>query len=217
MARHTKIEAQLTRTRIVEAALAAFAEHGVRATSLGDVATRADVTRGAVYWHFADKPALVCEVIAGLEWPLDIGADIEAYGAHPQPLLLLRRQLWRQMERCVQTPWQWQRVKLVLRHGIRSELSPAPVAQLEELMARTVQRLGQVMAIAHGRGQLRDGLAPPSVAQGLHAVGKAMLAEHASEPAHSQRPVSPLCLELFMKGAAAEAVQMAPAPSLRLR
>ncbi|HEX7866580.1 MAG TPA: TetR family transcriptional regulator [Variovorax sp.] len=205
MARHTKVEAQLTRTRIVEAALAAFAERGVRATSLEDVAARADVTRGAVYWHFADKPALVSEVIAGLEWPLDISADIEAYGAHPQPLLLLRRQLWRQMERCVQTPWQWRRVKLVLSHGIRSELSPSSVAQLEELMTRTVQRLGHVMAIAYRRGQLRAGLAPSSVAQGLHAVGKAMLAEHAGEPVHSQRPVSPLCLELFMRGAAAKA------------
>lgn len=216
MARQTKLDAQLTRTRIVEAALAAFAGRGVRATTLEDVAACAGVTRGAVYWHFADKPALVSEVISGLEWPLDIGPDIESYREHPLPLRLLRLQLWRQMERCVSATRQWQQVQLVLGHGVRSELGGAPLAQLEETMARTVQRLGRVMTIAHRRGQLRAGLAPMAVARGLHAVGRAMLAEHASEPAHSQRPVSPLCLELFMKGAAAETVQVAPVLSPRL-
>jgi TetR/AcrR family acrAB operon transcriptional repressor len=205
VARQTKSEAQLTRARIVEAALAAFAGRGVRATTLEDVAACAGVTRGAVYWHFADKPSLVSEVISGLEWPLDIGADIESYCRHPQPLRLLRLQLWQQMERCVGTTRQWQQVQLVLGHGVRSELGAASLAQLEETMARTIQRLGRVMTIAHGHGQLRAGLAPIAVARGLHTVGKAMLSEHASEPAPAPRLASPLCLELFMAGAAAGA------------
>ena len=205
MARQTKLEAQLTRARIVEAALAAFAGRGVRATTLEDVAACAGVTRGAVYWHFADKPALVSEVIAGLEWPLDIGADIESYREHPQPLGLLRLQMWRQLERCVGATRQWQQVQLVLGHGVRSELGAASLARLEQTMARTVQRLGRVMTIAHRRGQLRAGLAPMAVARGLHAVGRAMLSEHASEPGRPPRLASPLCLELFMAGAATAA------------
>lgn len=203
MGRQTKLEAQLTRTRIVEAALAAFAGRGVRATTLEDVAACAGVTRGAVYWHFADKPALVSEVIAGLEWPLDIGPEIESYREHPWPLRLLRLQLWRQMERCVSATRQWQQVQLVLGHGARLELGGACLAQLEETMARTVQRLSRVMTIAHRRGQLRAGLAPVAVARGLHAVGRAMLSEHASGLAPSPRLVSPLCLELFIRGATA--------------
>lgn len=203
MARHTKAEAELTRSRIVEAALAAFAANGVRGTTLEDVAVRAGVTRGAVYWHFADKQALVSEVIARLEWPLDIGEDIEAYHAHPQPLQLLLQQLRQQMEHCVNAPSQWGTVKLVLRHSVRSELPSDSMTQVEHAMVETVRRLSRVMAIAHHRRQLRAGLSPMSVAHGLHAVGIGMLAQHAREAMHTQRQVSPLCLELFLTGASA--------------
>lgn len=201
MVRRTKAETEITRSRIIEAALAAFAASGVRGTTLEDVAVRAGVTRGAVYWHFSDKLALVSEMIASLEWPLDIGADIASYHAHPQPLELLLQQLWRQMERCMNSPSQWRTVRLVLRHGVRSELPANSIMQVEHAMAETVQRLGRVMTIPHHRCQLRTGLNPMSVARGLHAVGIGMLSEHTRGPVHARREVSPLCLELLLLGA----------------
>ncbi len=201
MVRHTKIDARLTHLRIVEAALAAFAENGVPATTLEDVAVRAGVTRGAVYWHFADKPALVSEASEGLVWPLDVGADIDLYQAHPLPLQLLCQRLWQQMEQCVRAPIHWQRVKLVLAPGIRSALSPSAFKQVEEAMASAARHLGQVMAIARDRGQLLEGLCPKAVGDGLHALGKGMLWEHASERSNASRLASPLCLDLFLFGA----------------
>ena len=202
MVRHTKTEAQVTRMRIVEGALAAFAESGVRTTTLEHVAERAGVTRGAVYWHFADKVALVSEATAGLAWPLDVGADMDLYRAHPLPLQLLCRKLWRQMEQCVSAPIHWQKVKLVLAHDLRSELSPSALKQLEKVMASAAGHLGQVMTIARERGQLLDGLCPLAAGQGLHAIGKGMLWAHASDVSDAPRLASPLCLELFMAGAA---------------
>lgn len=199
--RHTKAEADRTRTRVLEAALVAFAEGGVRATSLEDVAARAGVTRGAVYWHFADKAALVIELVEGVRWPLDIGDDVAAYEAHPQPLELLREQLCRQIERCMADPWQSRAVKIVLRHGVESELPAPAVARVEGALAETVWRLGRVMTIAHRRGQLRAGLRPASVARCLHAVGIGVLSDYASEAAAARQNASPLCLELFMAGA----------------
>lgn len=201
MVRHTKAEADRTRTRVLEAALAAFAEGGVRTTSLEDVAARAGVTRGAVYWHFADKAALVTELVEGVRWPLDIGDDVAAYEAHPQPLELLREQLCRQIERCMADPWQSRAVKIVLRHGVESELPAPAVARVEGALAETVWRLGRVMTIAHRRGQLRAGLRPASVARCLHAVGIGVLSDYASEAAAARQNASPLCLELFMAGA----------------
>ncbi|MPY82834.1 MAG: TetR family transcriptional regulator [Actinophytocola sp.] len=50
--------AEATRAAIVDAATTLFAEHGFAATSLEDVAAAAQVTRGAVYHHFAGKQAL---------------------------------------------------------------------------------------------------------------------------------------------------------------
>jgi AcrR family transcriptional regulator len=53
---------QQTRQRIVEGALKLFAERGVDATSIRDIATSAMITEPAVYRHFRSKEDLVWEI-----------------------------------------------------------------------------------------------------------------------------------------------------------
>jgi TetR/AcrR family acrAB operon transcriptional repressor len=55
MARRKKEDALETRERILDAASEIFNERGLARPSLTDVATRAGVTRGAVYGHFENK------------------------------------------------------------------------------------------------------------------------------------------------------------------
>lgn len=47
-----------TRTRIVEAAISAFAQHGYDGAATRDIATRADTSQGLVSYHFASKAEL---------------------------------------------------------------------------------------------------------------------------------------------------------------
>ena len=63
MARRTKDEAEKTRDALLDAAEDIFYAQGVSRTSLEQIAAKAGVTRGAVYWHFKDKLAL-CEAMA---------------------------------------------------------------------------------------------------------------------------------------------------------
>ena len=58
MARKTKEEAERTRQQIIQAARQVFHACGVSRTSLENIAKAAGVTRGAVYWHFANKADL---------------------------------------------------------------------------------------------------------------------------------------------------------------
>jgi len=58
MARKTKEDAEITRQRIIDAAREVFSTHGVSKTSLEKIAKHANVTRGAVYWHFENKAEL---------------------------------------------------------------------------------------------------------------------------------------------------------------
>lgn len=55
MARKTKAEAEQTRLDILNAALGLFHERGYSRTTLDQIARKAGVTRGAIYWHFKDK------------------------------------------------------------------------------------------------------------------------------------------------------------------
>jgi AcrR family transcriptional regulator len=53
--RKTKEDADNTKQSILDAAVRLFSEHGVAKTSLQKIAQAANVTRGAVYWHFSSK------------------------------------------------------------------------------------------------------------------------------------------------------------------
>lgn len=53
----------LARTRVLDAALALFAEHGVHGTSLQMIADRVGVTKAAVYYQFRSKEDIALEVL----------------------------------------------------------------------------------------------------------------------------------------------------------
>lgn len=55
MVRKTKLDAELTRQSIIDAAREVFLTRGVSRSTLEHIAAQADVTRGAVYWHFKNK------------------------------------------------------------------------------------------------------------------------------------------------------------------
>lgn len=59
MARRTKEGAEETRANILKAALSLFSSQGVSGTTLTEVANKAGVTRGAIYWHFDNKDHLL--------------------------------------------------------------------------------------------------------------------------------------------------------------
>src|SRR4029077_16564317 len=56
--RRTKRESERTQQGILAAARKVFARQGVTRTTFEEIAAAAGVTRGAIYWHFADKTEL---------------------------------------------------------------------------------------------------------------------------------------------------------------
>jgi len=50
-----------TQARILDAAIALFAERGYDGASIREIAARADVSRATVFWHFGDKSTLFQE------------------------------------------------------------------------------------------------------------------------------------------------------------
>jgi TetR/AcrR family acrAB operon transcriptional repressor len=68
--RRTKEEAEQTRRRIMQAALRTFDRRGIARTTLEQVARAARVTRGAIYWHFSGKQALLRAIRDEVSLPL---------------------------------------------------------------------------------------------------------------------------------------------------
>ena len=61
--RRTKEDAAKTKKKIVRCAVGLFIKNGYENTSLNMIASKAGVTKGAIYWHFEDKDALLSEIM----------------------------------------------------------------------------------------------------------------------------------------------------------
>lgn len=90
MARKTKQQALETRQQILDAALYCFSTRGVSSTSLSDIATRAGVSRGAIYWHFKNKNDILNEIWLQCDESLD-QRELEFQVLYPEdPLAQMR-------------------------------------------------------------------------------------------------------------------------------
>lgn len=88
--RRTKEEAEATRVSIIESALPLFARKGPTATSLSEVAKAADVTRGAIYWHFKNKWELLDGLLEYYTKPVNTLGMASIDEEQPDPLGKLR-------------------------------------------------------------------------------------------------------------------------------
>jgi len=198
------LRSERTHVTLLDAALTAFAQRGIRATTLEDVAMAAKVTRGAVYWHFANKAAMVREVLNDLAWPFNIGTDIQVYRDSGNPMQLLRDVLWLRMKNCLDDATQFRMIQLLLKSNGAGDLPQDLSSKLEEMSALSIQSLTAVLNICYLRRVLRRGLTPLDVAMSIHATGLGVLAENASLLSHSLARPFFLPLELVLLGACKE-------------
>jgi TetR/AcrR family transcriptional regulator, acrAB operon repressor len=89
--RRTKEEAQETRNRILDAAEQVFHARGVARASLEDIAAEAEVTRGAIYWHFRDKAELFEAMMQRVMLPAEEMLGCNTLTCAGDPLASLRK------------------------------------------------------------------------------------------------------------------------------
>lgn len=71
MARRTKEQAEQTKQALLDTALEMFSQQGISQTSLKSIAAGAEVTHGALYWHFKNRTDLVETLYEERSLPLD--------------------------------------------------------------------------------------------------------------------------------------------------
>lgn len=159
--RRTKEQAEQTRRNIMAAALRTFSRRGIAHTTLEDIATAARVTRGAIYWHFADKNALIRAIRADVSVPLITQADFTLLtDRESDPLERVERFLL-DLVNAIEADSRTRQALCVL--SFKCEYVGELKLELKEY-ARNNERLRktltEIYAEARSRGQLREGLAP---------------------------------------------------------
>jgi len=164
MVRKTKAEAEQTRQEIIDAARCVFHECGVSRTSLEKVARVAGVTRGAVYWHFANKAELF---FAMREDSLKILDKVDAYLEAmdiPDPLDAIERSLLEFFSILEGDAVVRQTFEIM---SLRCEYVDEFASVLEEVNKPCLDFLAKLKVTyqrAEAAGYLRDGLEPEAMA-----------------------------------------------------
>lgn len=142
---------ETSRQRIFAAAVELIAEHGFAATTVDEIAERAGVAKGTVYYNFASKASLFSELLEyGIDRmavrlreaaeghaPLDaleavVGAELEFIGEYDAFARVLLAESWR-------TGGDWQQAARLIRE-------------------RAIEVIADVLRAAVARGELRADL-----------------------------------------------------------
>lgn len=130
-----------TRKAVLEAAAEVFDERGYAATSMAEVLARAQVTKGALYFHFASKEELAQAVIGAQAGFTDAGQD---YTSPLQAVIDLSHRIARGLQRDVLLR---AAIRLVIEQG--SFTTPSPASYL-----LWIETLRNLLEEARGRHEL---------------------------------------------------------------
>ena len=141
MPRRTKAEAQATKESVLNSALVLFSEKGYARTTFTDIARRIGMTRGAVYWHFDSKQALLVEMIEYVRqrtlkvicWTANVQSIEElrrGFIAHTK--ILLDDPVIRDFEFFLAFQMEWSEELLTKTHEMMAKFRNDPLAEIKQ-------------------------------------------------------------------------------------
>ena len=184
MARRTKEEAAATRERILDAAAQVFAEQGVSHASLEQVAEAAQVTRGAVYFHFRDKCALFQALMDRSPFPVDAVHEASCSAGTPaDPLDRIERQLLQVLHLAATNPAMRRTLEIVCeRVEYVGELLPLH-RRVQQARDTWVADIEHELDAAARQGIIAPGLPRHALALGLAAQAEGLIRSWLADPA----------------------------------
>src|SRR3954467_14547582 len=139
------------RDAILAAALNEFAGRGFAATRLDDVARRADVAKGTIYLHFADREALFEELIRMELSP--VVAALENVSHADIPLRAVTDRLVEVFAREIFGTRRKDVIRLVITEGPR--FPKLAEFYYREVISRVMETIRAMLRRAHERGELK--------------------------------------------------------------
>ena len=169
MVRKTKENAELTRLKIIEAARQSFLTRGVSRTSMEQIAAEAGVTRGAIYWHFANKKEIFSAMREQVFLPLidrmDENLQLENIDDPLEQLIHFLNGTIETLNESLETR---QTYEILM---IKCEYVDDLVEVLDQMLdncARITEKIEQLYTRAKEKGQLRANQSPAELAMDTH-------------------------------------------------
>ena len=199
--RRTKDDAEVTRQSLLDAALQVFSHQGYAAARLEDIAERAHVTRGAIYFHYGSKAELFAALVeqASLAGNQAVAQAIQAGG----PFLDILRRVLRETLRLLDEDPRFRGAMalMLFNSGDSPELSA-----LRSLRAAqgTVQldQIGSFFQIGIAQGELRSDLDAKAAAYAFLAYQNGLVTMRILAPGSISPERDADLADLFVRGIA---------------
>ena len=182
MARRTKEDALATREGILDAAELLFVQQGVSGTTLQHIATAAGVTRGAIYWHFADKGAMFNAMMERARMPLESALQLLDRTDAADPLHDLRNYMQCVLRLTVEDPKARRVFEIAL---VKLEFVgefDAVRERRKQSQATWMKRAESRIRLAIRHGQVKRGVSPHAVALGMFAMLEGLIRSWLLDP-----------------------------------
>ena len=203
MARRTKEDALVTRSLILDAAERVFQRRGVSRTSLQEIAQEADLTRGAIYWHFQNKGDVFNAMLDRVTLPMEASFKDPPGTTIDNPLEQVRLSFANAFQKTVHDP-QVRRVFEIAIHLVEYVDELAAVRE-RHIAARgeCLSDMEHLLARAMELGHLSKRMIPSAAATGLYALISGLLQNWLLDPkAFDLEVVGAQTLEVYLAGLA---------------
>lgn len=157
MPRNSREEAEQTKLKIIDAAMAVFSKRGFASTSLEEIAAELGLTRGAIYGHFKSKVELYEQLMRFSQEPLYELTREAAGDEVTPPLDVLRRFMLRWLTLLEENRRHRESFEILLNKTEFTEELGKLVKTEKKLTRDVIAGLQTVMERAAARGDLPEG------------------------------------------------------------
>ena len=154
-----KLDSEVRREQIAEAALALVADRGVGRVSIVALARRVGLVPSGLYRHFRNKEEVLWAVLDRIEARLDENVR-EARADSPEPL----EQLWGLLLRHVRFIREGRGVSKIVFSDDFHRGHPKRMARVQEIIAGYLRQIAELVREGQQRGAIRPELDPATLA-----------------------------------------------------
>ena len=199
--RRSKADAEITRCTILNAAADLFAKKGISRTRLEDIAVSAGVTRGAIYWHFSDKDALITAMIDGINAPTEAAMEALNTQLSDTPSLdTLKQVVVDAFTRTYDKPAVAQITRFILRYSL-SDGTERLNARIEHKRQISFEHIKLFIEKSQQSGLVTSTLPSDCIAKHIQAHITGLFHQHLSNPAPGISPKEVAAsMDLVLKG-----------------
>lgn len=183
MARKTKEDAQATRDLLLDTAEHLFSERGVSACSLNEIAQAADLTRGAVYWHFENKADLLKALWERVALPIQQAFEQVDQQQADDPLSRIRHKACWMASHIEHDSHINAMMKILLLRCEFTDETESARAHFREVREECLSNMAEEFRLAVKAGQLPDKLDAETSALGLFGLADGLCFHWLIDPA----------------------------------